>query len=47
VDLSQGQTLKDLEHLKSLQLLIKAGLLAQTKKTKIISESLVRQAAGK
>jgi len=45
VNLSQRQTLKDLQHLKSLQLLVKAGLLAQTKKTKIISESLVRQAA--
>jgi hypothetical protein len=47
VDLSQNRTLKDLQHLKALQLLVKAGLLAQTKKTKIISESLVRQAAGK
>lgn len=43
VDLSQGQTLKDLEHLKALQLLVKAGLLAKTKGTKIITESLVRQ----
>jgi hypothetical protein len=45
VDLSQGQTLKDLQHLKALQLLVKAGLLAQNKKTKIISESLVKQVA--
>ncbi len=47
VDLSQGQTLKDLQHLKALQLLVKAGLLAQNKKTKIISENLVKQAARK
>jgi hypothetical protein len=47
VDLSQGQTLKDLQHLKALQLMVKAGLLAQSKKTKIISEDLIKQAAKK
>lgn len=47
VELSQGQTLKDLQHLKGLQLLVKAGLLGKTRGTKIISESLVEKAAGK
>lgn len=45
VELSQGQTLKDLQHLKALQLLVKAGLLAKTRSTKIISQSLVEMAA--
>jgi hypothetical protein len=45
MDLSLGQTLKDLQHVKALQLLVKAGLLAQNKGTKIISENLVIQAA--
>jgi hypothetical protein len=47
VNLSQGQTLKDLQHLKALQLLIKAGLIAKNKKAKIISENLVTLAAQK
>jgi len=38
---------RDLQHLKALQLLVKAGLLAQSKKTKIISEGLVKLAAEK
>ena len=46
MNLSLGQTLKDLQHVKALQLLAKAGLLAQSKGTKIISENLVIQAAG-
>lgn len=45
VYLSQGQTFKDIEHKKALQLLVKAGLLGQTQKNKIISENLVAQAA--
>jgi hypothetical protein len=47
MNLSLGQTLKDLQHVKALQLLVKAGLLAQSKGTKIISENLVIQAAGR
>lgn len=47
VGLSQNQTLKDLQHLKALQLLVKAGLLGKTFGTKIISQSLVEKAAGR
>ncbi len=45
VALSSGQTLSDLEHLKALQLLVRAGLLAQKKHIKNISEDLIKQAA--
>ncbi len=45
VRLSSGQTLKDLEHKKALQLLVKAGLLAKNKGQKNITESLVEQEA--
>lgn len=41
---SAGQTFTDLEHKKALQILVRAGQLAQGKGTKVISESLVRQA---
>ena len=44
VELSDGKTLVDLQHLKALQLLVKAGLLAKQKGTKIVSESFVKQA---
>ena len=43
--LSSKQTLKDLEHKQALQYLVKAGLLAKKKKSKIITEDLVQQAA--
>jgi len=45
--LSSKQTLPDLEHKKALQYLVKAGLLATVRGTKIISEKLVQKAAGK
>ena len=46
LNLSLGQTLKDLEHKKALQLLVKAGLLARGHGQKIISGPLVKEAAG-
>jgi len=46
VNLSSGQSLKDLEHKKALRILVKAGSLARGKGTKVITESLVRQAAN-
>lgn len=45
VNLSSGQSLKDLEHKKALQILVRAGSLARAKGTKVITEGLVRQAA--
>lgn len=45
VQLSSKQTLKDLEHKKALQLLVKAGSLAKEKNTNLISQSLVKQVA--
>lgn len=45
VSLSQGQTFKDLEHKKALQLLVKAGLLAQNQKYKTVTENFVAHAA--
>jgi hypothetical protein len=47
LNFSQGQTLKDLEHLKALQVMVRAGLLAQNKGTKIITKNFIEQAAGK
>jgi hypothetical protein len=47
VKLSSGQTLIDLEHQKSLQLLVRAAGLAKNTGSKTISEHLVKQAAGK
>jgi hypothetical protein len=47
INLSSGQTLKDLEHKKALQLLVKAGALAKTKGIKVISEYLVKEASKK
>lgn len=46
VKLSSKMTLKDLEHKKALQFLVKAVHLAKTKKTKLISQSLILQASG-
>lgn len=46
VRLSSDQTLKDLQHLKALQYLVKAASLAKSKGVKIISDSLVRQATA-
>lgn len=44
----QGRSVvRDLQHSKTLQLLVRAGLLAKNKGVKIISENLVKQAAGK
>jgi hypothetical protein len=45
VSFSSKQTLKDLEHKKALQLLVKAAGLAKQKGKKTISKELVRQAA--
>jgi hypothetical protein len=47
VRLSQNQTLKDLEHQKALQFLVKAAGLAKNKNLKTVSENLVIQAAQK
>lgn len=44
VNSSQGQTFKDLEHKKALQILVKASNLAKQKNQTIIGESLVLQA---
>jgi len=44
LELSSNQTLKDLEHKKALQILVKAAGLAKKKPTKIITVKLVRQA---
>ena len=45
VELSSKQTLKDLEHKKALQLLVKAANLAKADGIKTINEKLVQQAA--
>ncbi len=47
VNLSQGQTLKDLEHKKAMQYLVKAGAIAKSVGVKNITEEMVRQAAAK
>lgn len=46
VNLSAGQSLKDLEHKKALQLLVKAGLLAKNAGQNNITANLVKQAAA-
>jgi ATP-dependent Clp protease ATP-binding subunit ClpA len=45
MQLSRGQTLKDLEHKKALQLLVKAGKFAKEKKKKIISAEYIETGA--
>ena len=45
VSLSANQTIKDLEHKKALQFLVKAAAVAKNRGTKIISENFVKQAA--
>ncbi len=45
VILSANKTLKDLEHKRALQLLVKAASLAKNKQTKIIGENLVTEAS--
>jgi hypothetical protein len=47
VKLNQEHTLKDLQHLKALQILVKAGLLGKALGIKIISQSLVEKAVKK
>lgn len=46
LNFASGQTLKDLEHLKALQILIRAGLLAQKQYSKNISAELIVAAAS-
>jgi len=45
VEFSHKQTLKDLEHKKALQILVKAGGLAKQQKSKWVSKALAKQAA--
>ena len=47
VDLSANQTLKDFEHKKALQFLVKAGAMARANGHKVVGQNLVRRIAEK